>query len=52
MAINNGIELGEAYRNTDGISFQMASMESAYRGISITKPTTKLFTEMIFMLQE
>ena len=49
MAINKGMEIEDAYRNTGGISFQMASMESAYRGMTITKPATKLFTETISM---
>ena len=47
MAVNKGMEIEDAYRNTGGISFQMASMESAYRGITITKPATKLFIEMV-----
>lgn len=49
MAMNNGTEIEDAYRNTGGISFQMASMESAYRGKTITKPATKLFTETVSM---
>ena len=49
MAINKGMEIEDAYRNTGGISFQMASMESAYRGETITKPATKLFTETVSM---
>ncbi|MDO4340319.1 MAG: hypothetical protein Q4C91_19885 [Eubacteriales bacterium] len=49
MAINKGIEIEDAYRNTGGISFQMASMESAYRGMTITKPATKLFAETVSM---
>lgn len=49
IAINKGMEIEDAYRNTGGISFQMASMESAYRGETITKPATKLFTETVSM---
>ena len=49
MAINKGMVIEDAYRNTGGIAFQMASMESAYRGKTITKPATKLFTEMVSM---
>lgn len=49
MAINQGIEIEDVYRNTNGISFQMASMESAYRGHTITKPATKLFTKTVAM---
>ena len=32
LAIANGMEIDDTYKNTNGISFQMASMESAYRG--------------------
>ena len=49
MAINTGMEIEDVYRNTGGISFQMASMESAYRGKTITKPATKLFAETVSM---
>ena len=49
MAINRGMEIEDAYRNTGGISFQMASMESAYRGKTITKPATKLFAETVYL---
>lgn len=49
MAISKGIEIEDSYRNTGGISFQMASMESAYHGKTITKPATKLFTETVSM---
>ena len=34
-------------RNVNGISFQMASMESAYRGETIMKPATRLFKEIV-----
>ena len=46
MAVNSGIEIDDIYRNVNGISFQMASMESAYQGRTIMKPATRLFTEM------
>ncbi len=49
MVINRGMEIEDTHRNTGGISFQMASMESAYRGMMITKPAMKLFTEMVSM---
>lgn len=49
MATNQGMEIDDTYRNTGGISFQMASMESAYRGKTITKPATKLFAETVSM---
>ena len=49
LAIANGMEIDDTYKNTNGISFQMASMESAYRGKTITKPTTRLFDETVSM---
>lgn len=47
MAVNSGFEIDDIYRNVNGISFQMASMESAYQGRTIMKPATRLFTEMV-----
>ena len=35
MALNSGIEIDDTYRNVNGISFQMCSMESAYYGRTI-----------------
>lgn len=49
MAKTNGIEIDDTYRNVNGITFQMASMESAYRGKTIMKPATRLFTETVEM---
>lgn len=49
MALNAGMEIDDIYRNVNGISFQMASMESAYQGHTIMKPATRLFTEMVFL---
>ena len=33
------------FRNVNGITFQMHSMESAYKGITLLKPASKLFLE-------
>lgn len=49
MALNAGTEIDNIYRNVNGISFQMASMESAYQGHTIMKPATRLFTGMVFL---
>lgn len=49
MALNAGREIDDIYRNVNGISFQMASMESAYQGHTIMKPATRLFTDMVFL---
>lgn len=47
MAENRGQMIDDTYRNTNGISFQMASMESALAGHTIMKPATRLFTEVV-----
>lgn len=47
MAIHKGIQIDDIYRNENGISFQMDSMESAYCGYTIFKHATKLFTETV-----
>ena len=47
IAINNGLEIDGVYRNTNGITFQMASMESAFLGRTVMKPATKLFEEIV-----
>ena len=52
MAVNSGIEIDDIYRNVNGISFQMASMESAYQGKTIMKPATQLFTEIVQLFRE
>ena len=49
MAINNGIVIDDVYRNVNGITFQMASMESAYQGRTMMKPATRLFSSMVEM---
>ena len=46
MALHRGVEVKEVYRNTNGISFQMQSMESAYLGHIVFKPSTKLFADI------
>lgn len=45
MALNQGIEFDNTFRNENGISFQMHSMESAFHGKTMYKPATKLFKE-------
>ena len=52
MAKNKGLEIDEIYRNVNGITFQMASMESAYKGKTIVKPATKLFTEIVALYRD
>lgn len=52
MAVKNGLEIDEIYRNIAGITFQMYSMESAYVGYTMRKPATKLFLETVKMMRE
>lgn len=51
-AIRSGLEIDDVFRNENGITFQMASMESAYKGRTILKPATKLFAQTVSMFQE
>lgn len=46
MALCRGMEIDSIYRNENGISFQIQSMESAYHGQTMFKPATKLFAEI------
>ena len=52
MAFHRGMEVNEVYRNTNGISLQMKSMESAYLGHTVFKPATKLFTDIAGLYHE
>lgn len=52
MAVLEGIEIDETYRNEIGISFQMYSMESAYYGRTIMKPASSLFKEIANLYHE
>ncbi len=47
MAQCLGYEIDDIYRNINGITFQMHSMESAYKGYTLLKPASKLFAEMV-----
>lgn len=51
MAVNKGIVIDEIYRNANGISYQMQSMDSAYNGHTIYTPATKLFKETVEIYQ-
>lgn len=47
MAINRGIEIDDVYRNENGISYQIQSMDSAYKGEKVYVPATKLFDDVV-----
>ncbi|MCD7884239.1 MAG: hypothetical protein LUI87_11145 [Lachnospiraceae bacterium] len=52
MARQQGEDIDEIFRNENGISFQLQSMESAYKGYTISKPATKLFLAAVEMYQQ
>lgn len=47
MAKSQHIDIDDIFRNVNGITFQMHSMESAYRGYTLMKPASKLFIEIV-----
>lgn len=52
MALNQGMNIDQTFRNESGISFQMHSMESAFYGKTMFKPATKLFAEATRICRE
>ena len=44
MAVNRGITIDDVYRNENGISYQIQSMDSGYK---VYVPATKLFVEAV-----
>lgn len=46
LAQNQHIEIDDIFRNVNGITFQMCSIESAYRGYTVVKPASKLFIKI------
>lgn len=47
MATNRGTEIDDIYRNEKGISYQIQSIDSAYKGKKVYVPATRLFEETI-----
>ena len=47
MAVNRGIIIDDSYRNESGISYQIQSMHSAYKGKKVYVPATKLFEKVV-----
>ena len=47
MAINRGMTIDGTYRDKNGISYQMQSMDSAYKGETVYIPATRLFVETV-----
>lgn len=49
MAVNSGMVIDDVFRNENGISYQIQSMDSAYTGRKVYVPATKLFSEIVEM---
>lgn len=47
LAVLKGQKIDDVFRNENGITFQLASMESAYYGRTIMKPATNLFVQVV-----
>ena len=45
-ALNQGIEIDDIFRNTNGISFQLTSMATAFEQKNMGKPASKLFSKI------
>ena len=52
MAVNRGLTIDETYRNENGISYQIQSIDSAYKGKKVYVPSTKLFDETVAIYRE
>ncbi len=46
-AVNQGLDIDETFRNTNGIRFQLASMATAFEKTDMGKPATKLFSQTV-----
>lgn len=47
MATNRGTVIDDIYRNENGISYQIQSIDSAYKGKKVYVPATRLFEETV-----
>lgn len=47
MAVNRGIEIDDTYRNENGISYQIQSMDSAFKSEKVYVPATRLFEQVV-----
>ena len=47
MATHRGTEIDDIYRNENGISYQIQSIDSAYKGKKVYVPATRLFEETV-----
>lgn len=47
MATHRGTEIDDIYRNENGISYQIQSIDSAYKGKKVYVPATRLFEKTV-----
>lgn len=52
MAANRGISIDDSFRNISGLSFQIRSMESAFKGKTISIPASALFKRVVKLYHE
>ena len=52
MAVNRGISIDSVYRNENGISYQLQSMESAFLGHKVYVPATRLFADTVQLYRD
>ena len=52
MAVNQGYVIDDVFRNENGVSYQLQSMESAYKGVKVHIQATKLFNEVVSIYNE
>ena len=52
MAVNQGLEIDNVFRNENGITFQLYSMDSAYKGYTVIKPANKVFKDIVSIYKD
>ena len=47
LAKKQNVFIDDVYRNVNGITFQMHSMESAYKGYTVVKPASNYLLKLV-----
>ena len=47
LAKKQNVFIDDVYRNVNGITFQMHSMESAYKGYTVVKPASNYLLKLL-----
>lgn len=47
LAKKRNVFIDDVYRNVNGITFQMHSMESAYKGYTVVKPASNYLLKLL-----